>query len=283
MSSPPLTSERLQGVKTALFMPASNARTIEKAKSLAVDAVILDLEDAVAPEDKALARDTLLSALHTVADKENFGDRLIFARLNGVDTPYFEADCEAVAAAHLDGIVIPKVDGVETLKALPLGLAPYDVLAMIETPIGVLNAAQIAAHPKVQGLIAGTNDLTADLRAKPGANRAELQLALQMIILAARAEGILALDGVFNDIRDMDALALEAQQGCALGFDGKCLIHPNQIAPVAQAFMPSPAEIEDAKALIAAYEKAATGVATHNGQMIEELHVKAAKRLLQQL
>lgn len=265
-----MTTARL-APRTALFLPASNPRAIAKARTLDADMVILDLEDAVRPDAKDAAR-----AGAVAAAGEGFGDRLCAIRINGAGTPEHEADIAAVAATACDFVVVPKVEQAGAARAVAAACAK-PVLAMIETPAGVLAAAAIAAEPGVAGLIAGVNDLRAELGIPAGAGREGLSLALQTVVLAARAGGGWAIDGVFNAIEDAAGLAAECRHGRMLGFDGKSLIHPNQIAPAAEAFGPTAAEIEEAEALIAA---ATGGAERFRGRMVEPMHVAQARALL---
>lgn len=265
-----MTTARL-APRTALFLPASNPRAIAKARGLAADLVILDLEDAVKPEDKAAAR---VAAVEAVG--QGFGPRLCAIRINGIESGEHDDDLDAVAASAADFAVLPKTETAEEAARVAQILGK-PLLAMIETPLGVLNAAEIAAVTGVHGLIAGTNDLAATLRLPPGAGRTPLALSLQMIVLAARASDVWALDGVFNALDDPEGLAVEAREGRALGFDGKSLIHPGQIAIAATAFGPTPEEIADAEALI---EASTGGAERYQGRMIESMHVEAARALL---
>lgn len=265
-----MTTARL-APRTALFLPASNPRAIAKARGLAADLVILDLEDAVRDEAKAEARAAAVAAV-----AEGFGPRLVAIRINGIDHAEHEADCAAVAASTADFVVLPKVETALDASAVAEACA-RPLLAMIETPLGVLAAAEIAAVPGVSGLVAGTNDLRAALHLPEGAGRQGLSLALQTILLAARASEVWALDGVFNALDDTDGLRAECLEGRALGFDGKTLIHPGQIAIAAAAFGPSAAELEDARALI---EAATGGAERFRGRMIEAMHVARAQALL---
>lgn len=258
--------------RTALFLPASNPRAIEKARGLAADLVILDLEDAVKDADKAQAR---LAAVAAVA--EGFGPRLAAIRLNGIGSGEHPDDVAAVASSAADFAVLPKAEEAGEVARLAHALGK-PLLAMIETPLGVLAAAAIAAVPGVAGLIAGTNDLAATLRLPPSSGRAQMSVALQTIVLAARAGGVWALDGVFNRLDDAEGLAAECREGRALGFDGKSLIHPGQLAIAIRAFGPSEAEIADARALIAA---ATGGAERYEGRMIETMHVDQARALLE--
>lgn len=254
-------------IRSALFLPASNPRAIAKAREVACDMVILDLEDAVAEADKAMARDAAVAAV-----SEGFAGRIAAIRINGCGTPHHAGDVAALSASDAAAIVVPKVDR-------PGDLPPADkpVLAMIETPAGVANAAAIAATPEVAGLIAGTNDLSFALGIPFGSGREGLSMALQTIVLAARLAGIAAFDGVWNAIDDDAGLARECREGRAFGFDGKTLIHPGQIATANAVFAPGDSEIEDAQALIAAVTG---GAARFRGRMVEDMHVAAARRLL---
>ncbi|WP_448664299.1 HpcH/HpaI aldolase/citrate lyase family protein [Sphingomonas sp. CJ20] len=266
-----MTTARL-APRTALFLPASNPRAIEKARRLDTDMVILDLEDSVRADAKAAAR-----AAAVAAAAQGFGHRLVAIRINGADSPEHAADVEAVAASAADFVVVPKVESAREAAAIAAACA-RPLLAMIETPRGVLEAAAIAAAPGVGGLLAGVNDLKATLGIPAAAGREGLALALQTIVLAARAGGGWAIDGVYNGLDDADGLANECHHGRMLGFDGKSLIHPNQIEPAARAFGPTPAELADARALI----EAATGGAERFGdRMIEAMHVAQARALLE--
>jgi citrate lyase subunit beta/citryl-CoA lyase len=259
----------LDHVRSALFLPASNPRAIEKARGLHCDLVILDLEDAVADTDKEVARAAALAA----ADG-NWGERLLAVRLNGPGA-WHEADLAALAEAKgVDLIVVPKVEVPEYAEALADRLSK-PLLAMIETPAGVYAAREIAGVRSVVGLLAGSNDLAACLRLPEG--REGLTLALQSIVLGARAAGVAALDGVFNRLDDPQGLEADCAAGRRQGFDGKGLIHPSQIETANRAFSPSAAELEDARALIAA---ATGGAERFRGRMIETMHVDAARRAL---
>ncbi|QQA42445.1 HpcH/HpaI aldolase/citrate lyase family protein [Pelagovum pacificum] len=262
--------------RSVLYVPGSKPRAMEKCRSLAVDSVIFDLEDAVAPDAKVAARDAVAAELDA-----DHGGTLRLVRINGFDTEWGEADARALGAS-CDGIVVPKVgdagqiDRVATLTATP-------VWAMMETPGGVMNAAAIAAHERVAGLVMGTNDLANDLGARVGPARAELQVALQTCLLAARAAGVVAIDGVFNAFRDEDGFLAECRQGRDLGFDGKSLIHPAQIAAANEIFGPSEAELDLARRQIAAYEAALAegqAVAVLDGRIVEGLHVATARATL---
>lgn len=257
--------------RTALFLPASNPRAIEKAQGLDADLIILDLEDAVKPADKQIARSAAVEAA-----AQGFGERPCSIRLNGFGAPEHYADVAALAGSRADYAVLPKAEDPEQIARLIETLGK-PLLAMIETPRGIIAAVEIAAIPGVAGLIAGTNDLAATLCLPPSSGREAMGLALQTIVLAARAGDAWALDGVFNKLDDPGGLDAECRAGRAIGFDGKTLIHPNQIAIAAMAFGPTELEMADAEALIAA----ATGGAERYGdRMIEAMHVEQARALL---
>ena len=266
-------------LRSVLFVPASNGRAIEKARTLACDAVILDLEDAVQPDAKADARAAAVAA----ALDGGWGPRTLFLRVNGIGTPWHNDD---MAAAHVDGfagIVVPKVDSAAEAASVVAHAGGRPVLAMIETPAGVINAPAIAAVPGVAALIAGMADLAKALNCGADAARTPLLYSLSAIVLAARAAGIACFDGVCTDFRNEAAFQLEAEHGKLLGFDGKTLIHPAQVDKCNAVFSPSAAEVAHAHAQIAAYEAALSagrGVATLDGQMVEILHVEQARRLL---
>lgn len=266
-----MTTARL-APRTALFLPASNPRAIEKARGLDADMIILDLEDAVKPEDKDAARAAAVEAAAV-----GFAPRLCAIRVNGIDAAEHAADLAAAARTACDFVVVPKVERVADAAAIAAECGK-PLLAMIESAAGVLAAADIAAAPGVAGLIAGVNDLRVSLGIPAGAGREGLSLSLQTIVLAARAREIWALDGVFNALADMDGLAAECRHGRALGFDGKSLIHPNQIAPAAAAFGPGEAELADARALV---EAASGGAERFRDRMIETMHVDQARALLE--
>jgi citrate lyase subunit beta/citryl-CoA lyase len=257
--------------RSALFLPASNARAIEKARGLACDMVILDLEDAVKDDDKAAAR-----AAAVVAMDAGFDGRIAAIRVNAMDSGFHAADVAAVTGAACDVVVVPKVEDAVAIGALAARLGK-PVYAMIETPLGVHHAIDIAAQPGVAGLIAGTNDLANELNLPSDPARTGLVLALQTMVLAARLAGIAALDGVFNRLKDESGLIAECAQGRLFGFDGKTLIHPNQIAPANAGFGPSADEVAEAHALIAA---ATGGAERFQDRMIESMHVESARRVL---
>lgn len=257
--------------RSALYMPASNARAIEKARGLPADMIILDLEDAVKPGMKDEAREAAVDAM-----AEGFGDRLTAIRINGLETEWHRADLAAARQARCDFVVLPKAEDAAAVAELAERVRK-PLLVMIETPRGVLNAPEIAAIEDVAGLLVGANDLAHALRLPPKAGRASLAMALQSILLAARAADIWALDSVFNDLNAPEALLAECVEGRLLGFDGKTLIHPNQIDAANQAYSPSAEEIEEARALIAA---ASGGAERFRDRMVETMHVDMARQLL---
>jgi citrate lyase beta subunit len=265
--------------RSVLYLPGANARAIEKARALPADTVIIDLEDAVAPDAKEAARGAALEAVAT----GSWGGRELAIRVNGLGTPWAEADFAAVASSAVDVLVVPKVDGpADAARAVRLA-AGKPVWVLVETPRAVLTADAIADVPGIEGLICGFADLTKDLRAKPGADRMPLLYSASRIVLAARAAGILAFDGVFTDIRDPAGLEAETRQGVELGFDGKTCIHPDQLATVNRLFAPSAEEVEHARGLIEAHRAALAegkGVATFRGKLVEVLHVAEARRTL---
>ena len=254
--------------RAMLFLPASNPRAFAKARASDADVVVIDLEDAVKSEDKASARD---AAVAVVAEAWPMP---VAIRINGVASEYYTDDLAAVAGSRADFVVVPLVGAASEIEGVAAVVA-RPVAAMIETAAGVLAAPAIARV--AAALIAGTNDLSADLRLPSGAGRAPLQAALQFILIAARASGIAAFDGVFNTLDDAPGLAAQCAESRMLGFDGKSLIHPDQIAACHAAFAPSPDEIARAERLIAA---ATGGAERFEGAMIEAMHVEMARRLL---
>lgn len=257
--------------RSLLYVPGSNARALEKAAGLAADMLIVDLEDAVPADRKDEARTAMRAAVNA-----GFPGKRIAVRINATGTPEQAADIAALADLPLDAIVLPKVDAAGDLGPVRgLGIA---VLAMIETPAAIYAAQGIAADPAVAGLIAGLNDLAHELKLPGGTDRAAMGHAIQAIVLAARAGGVWGFDGVYNAIDDAAGFAAEAAEGRRLGFDGKTLIHPSQVAPCNTAFAPSEREIAAAEALVAA---ATGGAQRHDGRMIEDMHVAAARALLE--
>jgi (3S)-malyl-CoA thioesterase len=269
----------LRPVRSVLYIPASKERALEKARGLATDAIIFDLEDAVAPDEKARARSLLVEELKVA----EFGARLRLVRVNGLETPWGAADLLAFANhPGTDAVLVPKVNGPEDMDAVARRVAK-PLWAMMETARGCLNAATIAAHPRLQGMVMGTNDLARELGARPRADRLPLMAALGSCLLAARAEGKLIVDGVFNAFRDEAGLRAECEQGRDMGFDGKSLVHPDQIAAANELFAPSPDELTTARRQIAAYAEArkrGEGVAVVDGRIVENLHVAIAEALI---
>ncbi len=272
-------------LRSVLFMPASNARAIAKARGLPCDAVILDLEDAVAPEVKADARAAAVAAVR----EGGFGARPIAVRINALDTPWGVDDAAALAGVPIDAVVLPKVDGAADLWRARMLLPDVALWAMVESCAGVLALAAISGVAREVGLralIAGTNDLTKEMRCRPEQDRMPLLPVLTQIVLAARAGGMAVLDGVCNALGDPGRLTAECRQGAVLGFDGKTLIHPAQIAAANAAFGPSEAELAWARAVVAAFARpdaAGRGAIRVEGEMVERLHLAEAERVLRLL
>jgi len=259
-------------------MPGSRGRVLEKARTLPADALILDLEDAVAPDDKTAARELVCDSVRA----GGFGARKLLIRINGMDTRWGKDDLAAAIAAEPDGILLPKVNEASDLSTLAPKLSGKTRLwAMMETPLGILNAQGIAfSTPLLEGLVMGTNDLVNDLRAVHTPTRAPVLAPLSTCLLAARAAGLVILDGVYNAFKDMDGLRAECEQGRAMGFDGKTLIHPAQLDIANTAFAPGPEDLALAQRVIDAFAKAGSGVAVLDGKIVENLHVENARRLL---
>lgn len=266
--------------RSALYIPGDRARALEKARGLACDAILFDLEDAVAPDSKDAARDTLRAAL----GEGGYGGRARIVRINGFDTPWADADLAALAGLELDGVLLPKVADAQDVARLRKG-APDGVglWAMIETPAGVMAARDIAEAPGMAGFVLGTNDLAKELGTRHRADRAPLQTALQQALIAARGAGIVAIDGVYNAFKDAEGLAAECEQGRDWGFDGKSLIHPAQLEVANRIFAPSPDDVALAQRQIEAFERATSegrGVAVVDGKIVENLHVATGRALL---
>lgn len=271
--------------RSVLYMPGANTRALEKAKSLPADSLILDLEDAVAPDAKVSARENIRLALES-----GFGHREAVVRINGLNTPWGLDDLKAFANTKADAIVLPKVESaaqvIEVANILKQLNARHDltIWAMIETPMSIFKLPEIASsHPLLEALVLGTSDLVKDLHARHTPSRVETQTALSLSVLAARAHGLCVLDGVHLSLDDEEGLRQSCIQGRDMGFDGKTLIHPNQIALANEMFGPSSTEIKEAKERIAAYDAAiqsGAGIAVLNGKLIEELHIQDAKRIL---
>jgi len=268
--------------RSALFMPASNARAVEKARSLDCDVVILDLEDSVAPDLKTAAREQAIAA----AAAGGFGARELLVRVNALDTPWGADDCRAVADAGFAAVVLPKVSQVADLETARALLGTVPLWAMIETCAGMLNLPAIVASAganRLACLLAGTNDLAKEMRCTPGPERTPLLGHLAMIVTAAHSAGLIALDGVCNVIEDGAVLAAECAQGAIFGFDGKSLIHPAQIAAANRAYAPTADAVAWAERIIAAFalpENAEKGVIRVDGEMVELLHLEQAKRIM---
>lgn len=272
--------------RSVLYMPGANERALEKAKTLPADALILDLEDAVAPDAKVDARKRVCAA----ASSGEYGDREVTIRVNGIGTAWHADDLRAAAEAGPAAVVVPKVDSAEQVhsveRALEAAGAPAHttIWAMVETPIAMLRADEIASSSeRLSVLVMGTNDLAYELRAEHVPGRGPLLGGLSLCLLAARAAGKAILDGVYNDVRDLDGFEAECVQGRQFGFDGKTLIHPGQLEPCNRVFAPSPEEIEKSQEIIKAFEQAGAegrGVVTVNGRMIENMHVENARRIL---
>jgi len=272
--------------RSLLFMPAANERALAKSRELPADGLIFDLEDAVAPDMKKRARAMAAGEV----GQGGYGRRELVLRVNALETEWGEADLNMASAMRIDAVLLPKVESAERVRAalavLDTAGAPKElaVWCMIETPRGVLAAAEIAgASPRVAALVMGTSDLTKDLRARDTPDRMPLLTSLQLVLLAARAHGLAALDGVHLDLADEAGFAAACVQGRALGFDGKTLIHPKQIAPANAAFAPGGDEVAQAKKIIAAHEAALAagqGIVVVDGRLVENLHVEAAQRVL---
>jgi citrate lyase subunit beta / citryl-CoA lyase len=269
--------------RSALYMPGANERALEKAATLPADALILDLEDAVAPDAKAAARDRVCDA----ATSGRYGRREVAIRANGLDTSWYADDVAAIAAAGPDALLVPKVGSAADVHAIEAALeaggAPdrTRIWVMVETPRAVLRAAEIAgASERLTVLVVGTNDLAKELRAEHVPGRAPLTAALQQLVLGARDGGKVILDGVFNDLEDAEGLAAECLQGRQFGMDGKTLIHPKQLEAANRVFAPTEDEVSHARTVIEAFEEAqreGRGVVTVGGRMIENLHVEQAR------
>jgi citrate lyase subunit beta/citryl-CoA lyase len=269
--------------RSVLYMPSSNDRALEKAKSIPCDGLILDLEDAVAPDAKPAARDAACAAV----DSGEYGNRELTIRINGADTEWHAADMAAACAAGPDAIVVPKVNSPDAVLELVEAMAGHDapertkLWAMVETPYAMLHAEEIAsASERLTVLVMGTNDLAKELYAEHVPGRQPLLAGLGLALLAARATGKAIIDGVYNDVKNLDGFLAECRQGREMGFDGKTLIHPGQVEGANETFAPSGQAVEDARGILAAWAARDSGVVTYNGRMIENLHVESAKRTL---
>lgn len=266
--------------RSVLYIPAANIRAMEKARGLAADAIIFDLEDAVAPGEKAVARDHLAAAL-----QNDYGGRARIVRINGLASEWGQEDARFCAglAGLADAVLIPKVDSAADLDRVAALIPDAPLWAMMETPLGMLNAAEIAAHPRLEGMVMGTNDLAKELNSRFRADRLPMQAGLGLCLLAAKAHGKVIVDGVYNAFKDDDGLRAECEQGRDMGFDGKTLIHPAQLAVANGAFAPSEAEITLARRQIEAFEAVSAegkGVAVVDGKIVENLHVETARKTL---
>jgi citrate lyase subunit beta/citryl-CoA lyase len=266
-------------------MPAANERALEKAKNIATDAIIFDLEDAVSPDAKDVARAQAVAAVNS----GEYGKRELTIRCNALATPWGHADVAAAATACVSAVVIPKINSVaevdEVSRALDAAGAPKEMMiwAMIETPTAIMDCRAIAAHPRVAVLVMGTNDLAKELRAAQVPGRAPLVPSLHMALLAAREADKVILDGVYNDIKNADGFTAECVQGQNMGFDGKTLIHPDQVAIANDTWAPSAHDVEHARKVIDAFNEALAqgkGVVQLDGKMIENLHVANAERAI---
>ena len=270
--------------RSVLYMPGSNARALEKAKTIACDALILDLEDSVAPDAKPAAREAVCAAVRS----GEYGRRELTIRVNSAGTEWHDADLAAACAAGPDAIVVPKVDSADAVLAIVDAMAAHDapehttLWAMVETPYAMLHAEEIAsASERLSVLVMGTNDLVKELYAEHVPGRQPLLAGLGLSLLAARAAGKVILDGVYNDVKNADGFLAECTQGRQLGFDGKTLIHPGQVEGANEAFAPSAQAVEDARGILQAWEDGqGSGVVTYNGRMVENLHVESAQRTL---
>ena len=271
-------------LRSVLYMPSSNERALEKAKSIACDGLILDLEDAVAPDAKPAAREAAAAA----AASGDYGRRTVTIRINGLGTQWHDADIVAASQAGPAAIVVPKVDSADDVARLVTAMenagAPDHTLlwAMVETPVAILDALAIArSSERIGAFVLGTNDLVKELYAEHVPGRAPILPSLHTALLAGRAAGIAVIDGVYNDVKDTEGFLAECEQGRQMGFDGKTLIHPGQVEGANRAFAPSEQAVEDARGLIAAWEDGkGAGVVTFNGRMVENLHVESARRTL---
>jgi citrate lyase subunit beta/citryl-CoA lyase len=281
-----VVDDLLRPRRSVLYMPGANERALEKAQTIPADALILDLEDAVAPDAKPEARERVCAAAASGA----YGGREIAIRANGIGTPWHDEDLAAAAKAGPDAVVVPKVNSAAEVhrieRALEAAGAPdrTRIWAMLETPVAVLHAEEIcAASERLNALVMGTNDLIKELHGVRVAGRHPLVPSLSTCLLAARAAGKVILDGVYNDIKDDAGFAAECAQGREMGFDGKTLIHPSQVEPCNAAFAPTEDEVDLARRTIAAFEEAQAagkGVVTVDGRMIENLHVEESRRVL---
>ncbi|WP_299921077.1 CoA ester lyase [uncultured Pelagimonas sp.] len=268
---------RARPYRSVLYIPGSKERALEKARTLPIDAIIFDLEDAVSPGEKIAARETLKAAL-----TQSYGNRTRIVRVNGLDTEWGADDARAVNDMDCDAILLPKVESAAQLDELAK-LCDKPIWSMMETPRGMLNAAEIGAHPKMVGMVMGTNDLAKELNSRFRADRLPMMPGLGLCLLAAKATDCIIVDGVYNAFKDADGLKDECDQGRDMGMDGKTLIHPAQVDVANAAFAPSDAEIDLARRQIEAFttaEAEGQGVAVVDGKIVENLHVETAKKTL---
>ena len=277
-------TDDLRPRRSVLYMPAANDRAIEKAQTIPADAIIFDLEDAVAPDAKTDARGKAVAAVQSGL----YGNRELMIRCNGLDTEWGSDDITAAAVAQPSAVVIPKIDSVEYVDRVAAlldaaGATEVMIWPMIETPTAMFHVREIAAHPRVAVLVMGTNDLAKELRSPLVPGRHPLVAHLATALLAAREAGKVILDGVYNDVKNPDGFEAECRQGMEMGFDGKTLIHPSQVDPANDMWAPSADDIEHAGRVIVAFDEAVAdgrGVVTVDGRMIENLHVDNARRVL---
>jgi len=266
--------------RSVLYMPGSNPRALEKARTLAADGLIFDLEDAVAPDAKELARTQVVDAIK----QGGYGKREILVRVNGLNTPWGEADLKAAAGSGADGVLLPKVESADQVKAAGALAGGMPIWCMMETPFGILRAEEICGASKsVAGLVMGTSDLAKDLHAAHTRMRLPMLVSLGHCLLVARAYGVAILDGVYLDLEDEEGFAESCRQGVELGFDGKTLIHPKTIAAANHAFAPSEAELAWSRKIIEGHRQATekgAGVVVVDGKLVEQLHVDNAERLV---
>ena len=271
-------------LRSVLYMPSSNERALEKARSIPCDGLILDLEDAVAPDAKPAAREAAAAA----AASGDYGRRTVTIRVNGIGTEWHADDMVAASQAGPAAIVVPKVGSADEVRALVTAMeeagAPDHTMlwAMVETPVAILDALAIArASERLGAFVLGTNDLVKELYAEHVPGRSPILPSLHTALLAGRAAGIAVIDGVYNDVKDTEGFLAECEQGRQMGFDGKTLIHPGQVAGANTAFAPSEQAVADARGLVQAWEDGqGAGVVTYNGRMVESLHVESARRTL---
>ena len=266
-------------LRSVLYIPASKPRALDKARGLGVDAIIFDLEDAVSVDEKTASRMILAEALNA----GGYGARMKIIRINAFGTPWGLDDAQAAVSMGADAILLPKVSALADLDALAQITGDVPLWAMMETPLGMLNVASIASHPKLQGMVMGTNDLAKELQTRHRTDRLPLQTSLGLCLLAAKAHGLAIVDGVYNAFKDDEGLKIECEQGRDMGFDGKTLIHPAQIDVTNAAFSPTDKEVELARRQIDAFqaaEAAGQGVAVVDGKIVENLHVATARDTL---